>query len=248
MTNENWELNWHIYTTYEEIKPNNAVTTYFLNIRTDTTTFEKIKNWLSEKELQVEPIDLDGSGDSIYYNVQTKDQSKIVTLSDFEEYVVVNCLNDKARELIINLINSVKSEIKRVVELSHKEENFNIHDSELNAISRTGFTKNKEGDYLPPKTFYKFFKGEEIVAIMLLEYFNFEMGDCAPTIMMIEVADQYRGLGYGKKILKNIECNLKDRGFRRIWSSDTKSEWFWKKMGYHIDIDEGYHDLTRIKC
>jgi GNAT superfamily N-acetyltransferase len=63
---------------------------------------------------------------------------------------------------------------------------------------------------------------------------------------MLEVLEEYRNRGLGKKILKWVENLAQKQGFDRIWASDTTSMYFWQTNGYDIDIDEGLKYLDEI--
>ena len=74
-------------------------------------------------------------------------------------------------------------------------------------------------------------------------YRDFEMAETCPTISKFEVAVGMKGKGYGKKIIHAIEEMLRDQGFNKLWLEQTESMGFWRKMGYEIDIDEGWKYL-----
>jgi len=77
-----------------------------------------------------------------------------------------------------------------------------------------------------------------VVAKAVISYFNFEEADCAPTIELVEVIKGQRRKGIGRKMLEEIEGDMLDLGFNRIWATNIKSFGFWEEMGYEFDLEE----------
>ena len=127
-------------------------------------------------------------------------------------------------------------------EISYGEEEFPIHDAKIIGKSWTWVNADIEWGTLPV-TYFEFYLNKKLIAKMSMVYYDWEMHEAGPTIEKFEVAVGIRGKGYGEKIIKTIEERLAIQGFSKLWLEKTFSEGFWKKLGYEIDIDEGYKYL-----
>ncbi len=133
-----------------------------------------------------------------------------------------------------------RGECNYVGQIDDGKRSFDLRKRKLTVHELTGMTQASlnESEILPA-TFYVLKMSGLRIGKALLEYYNSEMVESGPTIILIEILKEYQGRGYGKIFLDFIEQHACDSGFLRIWASDTNSMWFWEKAGYDIDIDEG---------
>jgi len=64
------------------------------------------------------------------------------------------------------------------------------------------------------------------------------------TLLMFEIEEDFRGMSHGKALLDFIENKMREFGFSTLYLADTRSMDFWRKMGYKIDLDEGWKELN----
>ena len=197
--------------------------------------FNSFIDWVKKKSMTVK--------DSEHkYEISSRDKT-IATAETWEDCIVFRISKDDVMTPYFDMIRDYFEE--RFVDTAvvrHGEDEFPIHGTKVVAKSWT-WCCNLSDAIILPKTLFKFYLGKKLIAKMYMLYTDFEMDETGPTVSKFEVAAGMKGKGYGKKIIHTIEERLMNQGFAKLWLEDTKSVGFWRKMGYEIDIDEGWKYL-----
>ncbi len=105
---------------------------------------------------------------------------------------------------------------------------------------RSGIPKSSNS--LVPYSACHLYYDDTLIGKALLEYYNPDTGEYEPTILLIEVSQEWQS--YGVKILEFIENILQENGFTKLWALNIQNELFWKGVGY--DINEN-HAIKYLK-
>lgn len=231
-------LNWDIYTTFEQIKPESSIVTYFLYP----------KDELNDSILNDCKIWFDKIGYSTHVNSEEHEYD-VLEISNRDEklaylYHLMDCLIiqqiSKESSLVLNFIdNNSFFKLDFLAQVPHIETEENIEDYIVKY--RTGVFDNDSE--LLPRTFFHLTYNNQLLGKALLEYFEGEFGSIGSTLLMFEIEEEFREMGFGQLLSQFIEKKMKHYGFDILYLSDTRSMKFWKKMGYEIDIDEGWKKL-----
>ncbi|QLH08820.1 hypothetical protein DSQ19_04375 [Candidatus Nitrosotenuis sp. DW1] len=203
----------------------------------ELASFLKGKNYSVEEEL------IDGIIRRL--NV-VHEKQEISILEPNDNWAVLRVNSDLTESIIDLAYKKFEKEIFSVGKVPHISKEQSLKSKNFVVKSRSGL--HESSDNLTPYSYFRLFENNTLIAEALLEYFNGEMGEFEPTILLIEVDSKYREKGIGKKFLQFIECEMVRCGFAKIWSSDTQTMDFWEKMGYDIDIDEGEKYLDSSEC
>ena len=104
---------------------------------------------------------------------------------------------------------------------------------------RIGNVDSSDEIDLYPYEFIELRRGRTLVAKMLVSHHNYDMGEFAPTMELLEVVESERGKGFGSRMIGLVETEAKERGFDRVWGTDANlSHELLEKLGYECDLDE----------
>ena len=129
--------------------------------------------------------------------------------------------------------------------MPHIEERFQIRDSEISIMSRTGLT---DDSLFELESFWKFFLHDKYIGKALIRFHAEEMSECAPTVILFEIFPEFRRQDFGADVMCGIEKYMQKHGFGIIRIENTLVNEFWKRLGYEIDIDEGEKSLEHLDC
>lgn len=227
-----------MYPQYEQVEINPKLSTLLITLKHDIS--DKIMSEFVESIKENYEIKDESPDGESRYTLIYDSNSIYATISTMFNFLFARFHYKLENRFVRYVTSHFNEEIKEIVSIVHIEQ---IKELELDLQIKYRSGTNPAKDDLTPYSYFILFKKNEIVGKALLEYFNYEMGELAPTIIMIEIDANQRGLGLGKKFLNLIEIEMMNLGFSKIWSSDTQSVEFWRKMGYEIDIDEGWKFL-----
>jgi GNAT superfamily N-acetyltransferase len=241
---DGFALNWDMYPQYEQVEINPNLSTLLITFKDNMADkiIDAFIDSIKEKNYQIKEELIDGEYRQVLIN---KSNSIYAIVSPMFNFLISRNYLNLGNGFVRYIESHFAEQIKEIVSILHIEQTKEL-ESDLQIKYRSGTNPTK--DDLTPYTYFILFQKKEVVGRALLEYFNYEMGDLAPTILMIEVDENQQGLGLGKKFLNFIECEMINLGFSKIWSSDTQNMEFWEKMGYDIDIDEGFKHLDPSEC
>ena len=219
-------------------KSNGAVmdertSTYFIFLDKVKEDFNSFKDWAKTKSITV-----NYSNDT--YKISSVGKS-IAIVQTFDGGILLRISQDDVTIPYCNMIIDFFENYYALGKVRHGETEFPIE--KTNIIAKSWTWDHDDQANVIPLTFFEFTLDKKLIAKMNLIYFNWEMCEMCPTISLFEVAKGLKRKGYGKKIINSIEEWLKNQGFFKLFLEDTKSPDFWRKMGYTIDIDEGYKYL-----
>ena len=218
-----------------KIIDNNVLTSFFFD--NDITA---LTDWAKKKSMTIKDLETDDLSPAYEISMANKTIA-LAGLSAYEDCIIFRISKDDVTSPAYNMIrNYFEERFIFPAEVNHGEEEFSIHDTKIIAKS---WTWDDTPITYQPTTFFKFYLDKKLIAKMYMLYRNFEMAETCPTISKFEVATGMKGKGYGKKIIHAIEKRLIDQGFNKLWLEQTVSGGFWLKMGYKIDIDEGWKYL-----
>ena len=220
----------------DKIIDNNVLISFFFD--PDITA---LIDWAKKKSMTLKDLEIDDLNPAYEISMANKTIA-LAGLSAYEDCILFRISNDDVTSPAYNMIRDYFEE--RFVfpaEVNHGEEEFSIHDTKI--IAKSWTWEWKMDDSFFPTTFFKFYLDKKLIAKMYLLYKDPEMNETGPTISKFEVAAGMKGKGYGKKIIHAIEERLVDQGFNKLWLEQTVSSGFWLKMGYKIEIDEGWKYL-----
>ena len=220
----------------DKIIDNNVLTSFFFD--PDITA---LIDWAKKKSMTLKEFEISGLSPAYEISMANKTIAH-AGLSADEDCIIFRISEDDVASTGYNMIkNYFEERFIFPAEVNHGEEEFSIHDTKI--IAKSWTWEWKMDDMFFPNTFFKFYLDKKLIAKMYLLYKDPEMGETGPTISKFEVAAGMKGKGYGKKIIHAIEERLIDQGFNKLWLEQTESMGFWRKMGYEIDIDEGWKYL-----
>ncbi|MBQ6569132.1 MAG: GNAT family N-acetyltransferase [Clostridia bacterium] len=86
--------------------------------------------------------------------------------------------------------------------------------------------------------------GELYVFLDIKEDKYFADGKMTAYLCAFRVKKEYRGLGFGSKLMETALADLKEKGFRRatIGVSDERNEKFYRRMGFDTKIKDCFSD------
>ena len=231
-------LSWECYTSFEEIKPDHSITTYFLYPKNelDDSILNDCKSWfdkigyfthLNFEQYQLDILDV------------SKNNEKIGILYSSMGCLIIRQLS-KEDSLASNFIkNNNICKLNSIAKVPHIETEENVENYSIR--HRTGiFDDDLE---LLPRTFFHLKYGNQLLGRALVEYIEGEFGVMSSTLLMFEIEEDFRGMSHGRTLLNFIENKMREFGFDTLYLADTRSMDFWRRMGYEIDIDEGWKDL-----
>ena len=219
----------------DKIIDNNVLTSFFFD--NDITA---LIDWAKKKSMTIKDLETDWLG-AAYEISMTNKTTAHAGLSIDEDCIIFRISEDDVASTGYNMIkNYFEERLIFPAEVNHGKEEFSIHDTKIIAKS---WTWDDTPITYQPTAFFKFYLDKKLIAKMYMLYRDFEMAETCPTISKFEVAVGMKGKGYGKKIIHAIEERLIDQGFNKLWLEQTESMGFWRKMGYEIDIDEGWKYL-----
>lgn len=235
-------LNWKGYAKYSDILADNNSTHFIYPFEQEPEQlFINFENWLLSKSYGIKHYSTDTYDKLLQFFSNTDSPIGLA-------FVVSNCLVirffDKKLQVEIENYFVNNDAVDSYGEVEHKIEKFAVNGRDIIGSCKTGVLSS-DIDLLP-NTFMYFRKGRHVIGKALLDYFATEIGDCIPTIKMIEINESSRGQKLGQAILSSIEKWVYDNGFTRIRSEDLRSYGFWRKMGYEIDLDEGEKYLDKF--
>lgn len=238
-------LNWDLYPKYDEIVTDPEVSTSIFAFESEIAepVYEKTIQFLKTKGYHVneELIESVIKRSSIFL------QNKQVGLLEPAYSWLILRTNSELDQLIRDFIyENYEDEIRSAGNVRHEEDEKKLKKNAYRVKFRSGV--HESHDNLTPYTFFELHRKNELLAKAILEYYNGEMSEFEPTILLIEVREDIQQKGIGSYLLRFIECQLSRWGFYTIWSSDTKNMGFWEKMGYEIDIDEGVKGIDPLDC
>ena len=219
-----------------KIIDNNVLTSFFFD--NDITA---LIDWAKKKSMTLKDLENDDLSPAYKISMANKTIA-LVGLSAYEDCILFRISKDDVTIPAYDMIrNYFEERFIFPAEVNHGEEEFSIYDTKI--IAKSWTWEWKRDDTFFPTTFFKFYLDKKLIAKMYMLYRDFEMAETCPTISKFEVAVGMKGKGYGKKIIHAIEERLIDQGFNKLWLEQTESMGFWRKMGYEIDIDEGWKYL-----
>jgi len=250
-----WSLGWKSYTSLREITSDGNMVTFVSELEDEPTmkdTLSRFRDVLIKNGLEIQEVK--SSADYPDCLAARKENTiKIVFNETDWKSITVTCFDNDSAQMISKFFDDLYSASDVfpvfVAQIKHENASFTLKRTKLKGFLRTGVLRSETNDlsrFLYPETFLTFWLGREIVAKVLLGYHNGEMNESVASIVMLEVLEEYRNRGLGKKILKWVENLAQKQGFDRIWASDTTSMYFWQTNGYDIDIDEGLKYLDEI--
>ena len=220
----------------DKIIDNNVLTSFFFD--NDITA---LIDWAKKKSMTVKDLETDYLSPAYEISMANKTIAH-AGLSVYEDCILFRISEDDVTSPDYNMIKDYFEDRFIIpAEVDHGEEEFSIHDTKI--IAKSWTWEWKMDDMFFPNTFFKFYLDKKLIAKMYLLYKDLEMNETGPTISKFEVAAGMKGKGYGKKIIHAVEKRLIDQGFNKLWLEQTESMGFWRKMGYEIDIDEGWKYL-----
>jgi GNAT superfamily N-acetyltransferase len=219
----------------DKIIDNNVLTSFFFD--PDITA---LIDWAKKKSMTIKDLETDYLSPAYEISMANKTIAH-AGLSVDEDCIIFRISEDDVASTGYNMIkNYFEERLIFPAEVNHGKEEFSIHDTKIIAKS---WTWDDTPITYQPTAFFKFYLDKKLIAKMYMLYRDFEMAETCPTISKFEVAVGMKGKGYGKKIIHAIEERLIDQGFNKLWLEQTESMGFWRKMGYEIDIDEGWKYL-----
>ena len=76
--------------------------------------------------------------------------------------------------------------------------------------------------------------GQAVGAVGLGEFDIEERHDRSPWVLGMIVADQYRGLGIGSKLMATLEAWAHQHGYRQVWVATGQAVDFYRKCGWEV--------------
>lgn len=165
-----------------------------------------------------------------------------MTSTHYRDAIIMKCSSDESPK-IAEYFEEDDSRLEFVGEVRHGKREWPVYNTKMKMSSLSGNLRiPRELDFIP-WTFYRVTADRSLIAKAVVQYFNLEETDCAPTIELIEVVKGRTGKGIGRRVLEEIEEDMLDRRFDRMWATDMKSAGFWERMGYEFDLEEGFKYL-----
>lgn len=236
-------LNWDLYPKYDQIVINSKLSTQIFAFESEIAelVYGNLIPFLKSNN-----YDIDESEDEIKRATISIQNTQFGIIEPAYSWLIVRS-DDRLHRIVTDFIyKKYEEEIRSSGIIEHTENTRILKKRKYRIRFRSG--NHESSDDLTPYTFFELYHNDQLLAKAILKYYNGEMNEFEPTILLIEVQEDSRGQGIGEYFLRFIECQLSKWGFYSIWSSDTKSMGFWKKMGYDIDIDEGLKGLDPLDC
>ncbi len=237
---EDAELGWVIYPEYEDIFPNGHSTIFIALRNTDS-----VKREISKLQEKFESIKFQTSilkSETNDYLEILLDKQKIAIISRLENCIEVKLLNIKYDQRVRDcLVDTDLDKEKFFGEIKHVEDKIKIKDSGICSQIRTGTLKNES--CVEPQSFWNFYFNGKQIGKALIRFHAELSKDCAPTIIMFEVFEDFRRKGLGRKMVKGIEDYMRKSNFSKIRIDNIRAEHFWSNLGYDIKRDDGEKKL-----
>ena len=239
---EDVSLNWGKYTTFDKICPSKQ-TTLFIAQQSVNYDLVRVQNGIREMGFESKII-TDGDGNE-YIRVlhKTRDTAMVYFL---ENGLVIRFEDLTSRDILKeSFVDKFGDSSIFIGTMPHIEERFQIRDSEINIISKTGLT---DDSLFELESFWKFFLNDKYIGKALIRFHAEDMNDCAPTVILFEIFPEFRRQGFGTDVMCGIEEYMWKHGFSIMRIENTHANEFWKRLGYEIDLDEGEKILEPLDC
>ena len=86
----------------------------------------------------------------------------------------------------------------------------------------------------------------ELYAFFNLSDIDFADGKTTAYLCAFRVKEEYRGQGYGTKLLESVLCDIKERGFQKVTigvgSDEPQNYRLYKRMGFDTKIKDCHYD------
>jgi len=231
-------LAWDDYTKFEDITPdgNSTLLIPLGGYEYVEKEISKLKEILEKKEFETKTITNKEGYGALKISLKNKE---IATLFSLANCLAARISNSKEGKQIKKMLEEFTD--NPIGEICHREEAFPISKSNLNVIVRTGIVKNDE--FWEPYSFWKFFLKDEHIGKAIIRFHAPEIDDCAPTVKLFEVFEDFRRNGFGGQMIYGIEKYMCEHDFNKLRLDNTQATPFWRENGYEIDIDEGEKEL-----
>ena len=236
------ELNWDKYATFDKICPGKQITLF---IAQQSLNYDLVRVQNGIKGIGFESKIIADGGEYEYIRVlhKTKDAAMVYLL---ENSLVIRFENLTSRDILKeSFVDKFGEDSIFIGTMPHIEERFQIRDSEISIISRTGLT---DDSLFELESFWKFFLNDKYIGKALIRFHAEEMNECAPTVILFEIFPEFRRQGFGAGVMCGIEEYMWNHGFSIMRIENTLVNEFWKRLGYEIDIDEGEKNLEHLDC
>ena len=238
---EDVELNWDKYSTFDKIHTSKQVT-LFITKQSSNYDLDRIQNGI--KVMGFESKIITGGDEYEYIRVLHKTNDAAIIVYFLENGLVVRFEDLASRDILEeSFVDQFDDDSIFIGTVPHIEERFQIRDSEISIVSRTGLA---DDSLFELESFWKFFLNDKYVGKALIRFHAEEMNDCAPTVILFEIFPEFRRQGFGTDVMFGIEEYMWRHGFSIMRIEDTHATEFWKGLEYDIDIDEGEKSLEYL--